>query len=104
MGTRARKKEDFGWIVREKDRKMKTLLDGISNIMTKKQKAKLFPYARQWVDNDPDFVDLGQMIQATEWENLKAEMLENFVTKDEDIQKFEKNEHSVVDHQQLSEY
>jgi hypothetical protein len=45
--------------------------------------------ARQWVDGDviasdaPDFVNFGQIpdIKATEWDELKKEMLANFTSK-----------------------
>jgi hypothetical protein len=45
---------------------MKSLLEGISGILTTEQKAQLFPIARDWVDNDmitleaPDFLDFGE--------------------------------------------
>ena len=55
---------------------MKALLEGLSSIMTTEQKAQLFPFARDWVDNDqitleaPDYVDFGHRsdIKATEWD------------------------------------
>jgi predicted ribosome-associated RNA-binding protein Tma20 len=68
QNSRLKKKEESIYLnmtVREKDRKMACLLNGLSSILTEEQKAKIFPIAREWVTEDviareaPDFVDFG---------------------------------------------
>ena len=56
-------------MVLEKDRKMKVLLEGLSELLTEEQKAQLFPIAKEWVDGDvsrddvPEYVDFGEKVQ-----------------------------------------
>lgn len=83
--------------VKEKDRKMQLLLSGLSDILTTEQKAMLFPIAREWVDGDMitkesiNFVEFGERndIKSLEWDTMRQEMLDNFITKEDDLRRFE---------------
>ena len=103
QNARLRKKEEsifLNTVVMEKDRKMRVLLEGVSNILTEDQKAQLFPIAREWVEKDiirldaPEYVDFGEMkdIKSSDWNSLKREMIANFETTEEQLKRFEQND------------
>ena len=79
---------------------MSLLLEGLDEILTKSQKERLYPIARQWVDGDQitqeniTFVEFGQRSDVTtnQWDKLKEQMLENFKSKEEDLRRFEQND------------
>ena len=79
---------------------MTLLIEGLDEILTEVQKEKLYPIARQWVDDDQitleniSYVEFGQRSDITtkKWDYLKDQMLENFKTKEDDLKRFEQND------------
>ena len=65
----------------------------------------LFPIAREWVDGDMitkesiNFVEFGERndIKSLEWDTLRQEMLDNFITKEDDLRRFEQNDEKIID-------
>ena len=108
QNARLRKKEEsifLNTVVMEKDRKMKVLMEGLSQILTQEQKEKLFPVAREWVEGDfirengSEYVEFGEKVEikSRDWPNLKQEMIDNFMTTEQQLKRFQQNEEGDLD-------